>query len=142
MQIDKGLTWIKSKQNSDFSFGAQNNCIYETAFAYLALATIDPLFINIQNGFEYLIANQQINGSWKNNPFETAITLLTIQTIKDKTIDTAFFIDERSILGSGMPFGNNRLNILDSNDIFHIRSLRKHHPRVQRFHTLAFRQYQ
>ena len=81
--ITNGVTWLKNQQFSGGGFGGGGApTLLETALAYRALITIqggaDSAVVNAQN---YLIAQQQTNGSWgPNDPLATTLILASVPT--------------------------------------------------------------
>ncbi len=79
--ITNGVTWLKNQQLSGGGFGEGSaGTLLETALAYRALITIqggsDTSVVNAQN---YLIAQQQSNGSWgPNDPLATTLILASV----------------------------------------------------------------
>lgn len=78
--IADGITWLKGRQNADHGFGAEASSVYETAVAYVALATENMSAPEAQNALAYLLAAQQQDGSWNGMAYDTAISLLAIYT--------------------------------------------------------------
>ncbi len=74
---NNAVTWLKTRQKINGSFGDETNgTIYETAIAYAALvATVGPTDVSAANALDYLIQQQQANGSWANDPYLTALVL-------------------------------------------------------------------
>ena len=86
--VDDGVQWLINQQNSDGSFGLEGSSIYETALAYTAMANIDLSSPGAQNALDYLLANQQGNGSWNEKAYDTAVSLWAIWTsISDMDTD-------------------------------------------------------
>jgi len=78
--IANGISWLKAQQNPDGGFGVEGSNIYETALAYTAMANIDLSSPEAQNALDYLLANQQGNGSWNEKAYDTAASLWAIWT--------------------------------------------------------------
>jgi hypothetical protein len=83
--ISNGVSWLKNQQLSGFGGGfgqGTTATLLETALAYRALITVttqgsaDPAVVNAQN---YLIGQQQPNGSWgPNDPLVTSLILASV----------------------------------------------------------------
>ncbi|MBW2738041.1 MAG: hypothetical protein JRE64_04150 [Deltaproteobacteria bacterium] len=78
--IANGIAWLKSRQNPDNGFGPDGSTVYETALAYIALGNDDLTSSEAQNALAFLLAGQEANGSWNNNPYDTGVSLLAIYT--------------------------------------------------------------
>jgi len=90
--ITKGVNWLIGRKKSDGGFAddstATSGSVYETALAYLALAeakkagnTAATAAQAVMDGaHNFLIARQQIDGSWGTEPFQTALALQTLST--------------------------------------------------------------
>lgn len=83
--IADGISWLKGQQNPDGGFGVEGSSIYETALAYTAMANIDLSSPEAQNALDYLLANQQGNGSWNEKAYDTAVSLWAIWTSMSET---------------------------------------------------------
>lgn len=79
--IDNGVAWLKTQQNGDNGFGSDGtSTVYETALVYIAIANIDISASEAQNALTYLLAQQDANGSWNDNAYDTAVSILAIYT--------------------------------------------------------------
>lgn len=85
--IDSGITWLKTQQNDDDGFGSDGSSIYETALAYTAMANMDASSLEAQNALAYILVKQNVNGSWNDTAYDTAVSLLALYTSM-LTIDT------------------------------------------------------
>ena len=83
--VDDGVQWLINQQNLDGGFGLEGSSIYETALAYTAMANIDLSSPEAQNALDYLLANQQGNGSWNEKAYDTAVSLWAIWTSMSET---------------------------------------------------------
>jgi len=83
--VDDGVQWLINQQNLDGGFGLEGSSIYETALAYTAMANIDLSSPGGQNALDYLLANQQGNGSWNEKAYDTAVSLWAIWTSMSET---------------------------------------------------------
>lgn len=95
-QITSAVAYILTKQNIDKGFGSggasatpTTSTTYETALAVMALikgntgqGSAQPLQIPIQNAIAYLTATQQVNGSWDDDPYSTALALRALSMVK------------------------------------------------------------
>ncbi len=82
-EIDSAVAYILTMQNIDGSFG--EGTVYESALAFEALITTSPSTSSgqeLQNAIDYLINNQQPNGSWDNDPYSTALALRALASVK------------------------------------------------------------
>ncbi len=74
-----GVAFLLTKQNaSDHGFGEDGaSAALETALAYLAIQAVNPSHSALAPAQGYLIGSQLPNGSWANDPFQTALALQT-----------------------------------------------------------------
>ncbi|MES2354417.1 MAG: putative Ig domain-containing protein [Pseudomonadota bacterium] len=83
--INSGITWLKSKQNTTTgAFGeGPNGTIHETAIAYLALSTeLGAADAAAAKAQDFLIAQQRSSdGSWNGDAFTTALVLQGFPTV-------------------------------------------------------------
>jgi hypothetical protein len=81
--IANGVTYLKTKQNSDGGFGdATTSGPLETALAYQAIQAVNATDATLANAQNYLVLTaQQANGSWANDPFQTALVLETFPVV-------------------------------------------------------------
>ncbi len=72
--------WLLARENADGGFSSVTNSsnIPETGLAMLAILAIDPT-TPLTGAANYLRNAQKPNGSWGNNPFQTALTMQAIQ---------------------------------------------------------------
>ena len=87
LEVLDGVSWLGSNQNVDGGFGALGSTVYETALAYVALARSDISSLAAQNALAFLLASQQTNGSWNDDPYDTAVALWALWTSRGE-IDT------------------------------------------------------
>jgi hypothetical protein len=85
--ISNGIAWLKAKKNADGGFGTGGSSIYETALAYIAMANVDLSSPQAQNALNYILTNQQGNGSWNGKAYDTAVSLRAIWTSM-RTVDS------------------------------------------------------
>ncbi|MBN1932544.1 MAG: thrombospondin type 3 repeat-containing protein [Desulfobacterales bacterium] len=79
--IGNGIAWLKTQQNADNGFGSEGtSTIYETALVYTAIANVELSATEVQNTLAYLLSQQESNGSWNNNAYDTAVSILAIYT--------------------------------------------------------------
>lgn len=91
--MNNAVTWMLGKQNAtDGGFGdAGSSTILETAVVYAALNQISASTYAMQlgNAQGYLIAQQNTNGSWGEDPLATALALQTLPTLAANTLADA-----------------------------------------------------
>jgi len=85
MPINNGIVWLKGQQKIIGSFGTSGSSIYETAFAYIAMANINPSSSGARNALIYVVNNQKRNGSWNYKSYDTAVSLWTLWTYLNGT---------------------------------------------------------
>lgn len=86
--IADGLTWLKGKQNPDNGFGEESSSVYETALAYVTLAASEPSSVEAQNALSFLLSKQNANGSWNEDAYDTAVSILAIYaSMRDMDVD-------------------------------------------------------
>ena len=73
--ITDGVQWLLASQNGDGGFGATGSTIYETAISYLAIVGSNPASAEAQLALDYIIGQQQPNGSWDSDSYSTAMAL-------------------------------------------------------------------
>lgn len=90
--ITNGVNWLVARQKADGGFtddlAATTGNPYETALAYLALieaqnagnAAAVAAQTNRDNARNFIIAQQQADGSWSGDPLSTALALQTLPT--------------------------------------------------------------
>lgn len=89
--IDEGMVWLLAQQKADGSFGDETDgTAYETAQVYRAIVAVrgidDPAAVS---ALDYLISQQQADGSWSGQAFQTALVLkiLNLSTFTDTDSD-------------------------------------------------------
>jgi hypothetical protein len=77
--INNAITFLLTKQSaSDHGFGEDGTSgALETALAYLAIQYVNPSHSALGPAQGYLVSSQLANGSWANDPFQTALALQT-----------------------------------------------------------------
>lgn len=76
--ITNGINFLLTKKDADNGFGENaTSGALETALAYLAIQAVNPAHAALGPAQDYLIATQQTNGSWADDPFQTALVLQT-----------------------------------------------------------------
>lgn len=65
------VAFLEGRQAGDGSFGS----VGETSAAYLALVQYDPTSLAALAAYNYLVAAQQVDGSWPGGPDQTALAL-------------------------------------------------------------------
>lgn len=74
------LSWLASQQNTDGGFGKSTSNIHETAQVIKTLIQLKAGdSVNFGNAVDYLLTNQQENGSWANSSYSTAVTIDALQ---------------------------------------------------------------
>lgn len=76
--ISNGVTWLLTKKNLvDNGFGdiAGQSGVLETVLAYQVLNAVNSADPARGTALDYLIAQQDVAGSWQNSPFITALVL-------------------------------------------------------------------
>ena len=77
--IAPGIAWLKSQANGDGGFGTgPGSTAFETALAYIALANDDPGSGEALAARAWLDGNQLGNGSWADDPYQTALALTAL----------------------------------------------------------------
>ena len=85
--IGSAVTFILSKQDNTSSvpggFGSSPSTVHETALAYeaLVMSGVD-VSAAIPQAITYLAQTQQLNGSWNNDPYATALALKALSNVK------------------------------------------------------------
>lgn len=104
--INDAIQWLKTQQHTDGGFGGDGtSTIIETALAYFALGLHDFDSAPARSAFNYLTESQGTDGSWNDDPYQTALVLKAI------SLGSEFDVD-----GDGMPNGWERVNGLDPFD--------------------------
>ncbi len=78
-----GITFLKTRQNADGGFGESGTSgPLETALAYQAIYIVNGADTTLAPAQDYLVLTaQQTNGSWGNDPFQTALVLETFPSV-------------------------------------------------------------
>lgn len=80
--ITRGINFLLTKKNADNGFGDNGTSgVLETALVYSAIEAVNPGDANLGSAQDYLIAAQQADGSWAEDPFQTALALQTLPTV-------------------------------------------------------------
>lgn len=68
--VDKAVSYLLSKQNTDGGFGSSPSTVYESALALETLIASGANNISavVPNAVNYLTGNQSANGSWNDDP--------------------------------------------------------------------------
>ena len=99
-----GINWMRGCQNADGGYGHPASTAFETALALLSIFDSGmPLTAAETEAIQFLIDQQQPNGSWVDDAYSTALALLAL----------AFPIDTD---GDGMSDAFETTNMLDPND--------------------------
>ena len=75
-----GITWLRQQQPGDSGFGVESSStVLETALVYRALATIEGASdTDAMTALDYLLNEQQADGSWNGEALETALVLAVL----------------------------------------------------------------
>ena len=82
--VQKATTYLRTKQNLDGGFGSSPSTVYETALAYMALAGLITDNTVLGNSINYLTAAQSADGSWNQDPYNTALALQALHLAESK----------------------------------------------------------
>jgi hypothetical protein len=87
--IDRGVAWLKARQNADGGFSAApgSSTVYETALALLAIKAADPSSPVITAGQNFLRARQGANGCWNDDAYQTAVALRALPLVQSCRLD-------------------------------------------------------
>ncbi len=81
--INNAATWLLTKQNVDGGFGSSPSTVYESALAFIALHESGlPQSQSLQNAIGYINSTQNVNGSWNDDPYSTALALRALSNVK------------------------------------------------------------
>jgi hypothetical protein len=71
------VSFLLTKQNAtDYGFGENGvSGALETALAYMAIQSVNPNHTALSSAQGYLFASELTNGSWANDPLQTALVL-------------------------------------------------------------------
>jgi squalene cyclase len=81
-QLGDGAVWLSSQQNQDGGFGKPGSSIWETALSYSALIGQQSMIHSPQTltkALSYIEGNQEEDGSWNQNAYETALALRALK---------------------------------------------------------------
>lgn len=71
-----GIAWLKTQANGDGGYGTgPGSTAFETALAYIVLATDNPASTEALQAKQWLDTHQLSNGSWADDPYQTALAL-------------------------------------------------------------------
>jgi hypothetical protein len=122
--IDGGIAALRAKQNANGSFG--DGSIHETAIAYLAIAAEHgSTDVDALAAADFLIAQQNINGSWGNDAFLTGLALQTLPaTVMADTDSDGIPNTVEPILGTDPNVADSRaLRDSNGNNVVYVRPL-------------------
>jgi hypothetical protein len=81
--INNGAAYLLTKQNADGGFGASPSTVYETALTLEALvASGADIFAEAPLAASYLISTQLPEGSWDEDPYDTALAIRALSKVK------------------------------------------------------------
>lgn len=91
--IEKGVSYLISRMNSDSGFGEGESSIYETALVLQSLIKVSRRSDVREILKNYLAKRQLANGSWNNDIYETALALRVFHfiTLPDLVISSISF---------------------------------------------------
>ncbi len=96
-EINDASAYLLSNQNADGGFGLSASTVYETALAFNALTKSGQgQALSLQEAINYIQSAQQLNGSWNDDPYSTALALMALDNIKPNLL----------ISGSDITFSN------------------------------------
>lgn len=77
--LTAGITWLKTQSNGDGGFGTgPGSTAFETALAYIVLATDNPASPQAVAARNWLVSRQSGDGSWAGDPYQTALALMAL----------------------------------------------------------------
>ncbi|MEN8263006.1 MAG: CARDB domain-containing protein [Nitrospirota bacterium] len=94
-EINDTAAYLLTKQNTDGGFGSSLSTVHETAFAFVSLVQSGQA-LPLQEAINYIQTAQQVNGSWDDDPYSTALALMALDNVKPNL----------SISASDMTFSN------------------------------------
>uniref|UniRef100_A0A831U0T1 Squalene cyclase C-terminal domain-containing protein n=1 Tax=Geobacter metallireducens TaxID=28232 RepID=A0A831U0T1_GEOME len=111
--VTKGISWLLSdtNKNSDGGFGANGvSDLLDTAVTYQALTAVNSSDPARDAALDYLVAAQdQTNGSWRNDPLQTALVLTSFTPANLVDLDQDGIPDGvESILGTNPSVADSR----------------------------------
>lgn len=109
--VTKGISWLLSNKNSDGGFGANGvSDLFDTAVTYQALTAVNSSDPARDAALDYLVAAQdQTNGSWRNDPLQTALVLKSFASANLADLDQDGIPDNvESILGTNPSVADSR----------------------------------
>jgi prenyltransferase beta subunit len=80
--LSQGAAFLLAHQNPDGGFGSSPSTVWESALAFIAISktTVDATVKTA--ALNYLLAQQQANGSWDQDPYSTGLALQALAQIK------------------------------------------------------------
>jgi hypothetical protein len=78
--LNKGGQYLAGHQNSDGGWGAGGSTVVETALAYRAVRGRTVPATTKSAAVNYLVTHQLPDGSWNEQPYDTALVLLALAT--------------------------------------------------------------
>jgi Tol biopolymer transport system component/flagellar hook assembly protein FlgD/subtilase family serine protease/fibronectin type 3 domain-containing protein len=82
--LERGISWLLSRQNSDGGFGNSPSTAYDTSLAVMALREAGASMEATNRGVDYIQSQQSEKGSWFDSPFQTA---LAVRAVWEATVD-------------------------------------------------------
>lgn len=80
--LTNGLNFIFSKRNADGGFGENSTSSpLETALAYRVIKKLAPADIRAMEALNWLLTNQNVDGSWSGGAFITALVLASFDPV-------------------------------------------------------------
>jgi large repetitive protein len=83
--LAQSTTFLLAHQNPDGGFGESPSTVWETALSFLAIAKTTGDVTARTAAIDYLLATQQVDGSWEQDPYQTALALQALHASLDQT---------------------------------------------------------
>ncbi|TAK08359.1 MAG: hypothetical protein EPO39_04595, partial [Candidatus Manganitrophaceae bacterium] len=100
--IENGTAWLKTKQNLDGGFGSSPSSVSNTVIALMALAETGRLQVGlVDSAVNYLSTTQNPDGSWNQDPYETAVAVRTFAGLKPNLAVALFDLEAPARVKSG-----------------------------------------
>ncbi|MEA3417455.1 MAG: prenyltransferase/squalene oxidase repeat-containing protein [Thermodesulfobacteriota bacterium] len=77
--VDSAVDWLLTKQNLDGGFGETVSSVFETSCVSILLCKVRPDLQETHDALDYLMASQEPDGSFDNDPYQTAVAVQGIQ---------------------------------------------------------------
>jgi prenyltransferase beta subunit len=83
--LANGTAFLLAHQNPDGGFGESPSTVWETAQVFLAISKTTGDAAVRTAAIDYLLAQQQANGSWDDDPYSTALALQALVAAQNQT---------------------------------------------------------